>query len=268
MITMSNIIILLAIGGAGGFLSGLLGVGGGIIFVPALYYSFTHFGITGDAAMHVSVGTSVALVLGTGASSAFWHHKKGSVDFTILRAWSPAVVLGVAIGTTFASSVGGNVLKMMFAGTALLISVYMAFSHEPAEEARGHKVSLAAQRAVAAFIAMISALIGVGGAMLNIPFMTYIGVPIRKSVGTGGALAFFISFPAMIGYIASGLQAKAALPPYSFGYVNLLAVAMILPVCMVLSPVGVHVSHNMPRRVLRRIFAGVLMCVSLRMFLG
>jgi uncharacterized membrane protein YfcA len=143
----------------------------------------------------------------------------------------------------------------------------MALSKEPHAEARGHRVSVSLQRLFAAFVGMIAALLGVGGAILNIPFMTYMGMSMRKAVGTGGALAVVISLPAMAGYIFSGLHAEN-LPPYSLGYVNWLALVIILPVSMLLSPVGVHVSHKLPRNTLRRIFAVVLIIVSLRMFMG
>ena len=259
---------LLVVGGVGGFLSGLLGVGGGIIFVPALYFTLTSFSPDTGHAMRIAIGTSLALVLVTGASSAFWHHKKGSVDFNIIKNWTPAVVLGVAAGTFFASAIDGHILKQFFASITLLISVYMTFSKEPPVEPPVHSVSLALQRVAAAIIGMIAAILGIGGAMLNIPFMTYMGVPMRKSVGTGGALAFIISLPAMVGYIFVGLRYTSQLPPYSLGYVNLLALVAILPISMLLSPVGVHVSHNMPRNILRRIFAVVLVVVALRMFIS
>ena len=262
------LLLLLAIGGIGGFLSGMLGVGGGIIFVPALYFTFTSSGIDPGAAMHVSVGTSLALVLATGGSSAFWHHKKGSVDFSIIKSWAPAIILGVLAGTFLATHVNGHFLKQLFAIVTLLISFYMAFSREPQTEPASHRLSKIVQRAGAALIAMVSVLIGIGGAMLNIPFMTYLGVPMRKSVGTGGALGCIISFPALIGYIYSGWQHMHELPPYSFGYVNLLAAAVIIPVSMILSPIGVHVSHKISRNILRRIFSAVLILVSLRMFIA
>ncbi len=260
------ILLLLAVGCVGGFLSGLLGVGGGIIFVPALYFCLQQAGVGAEYAMHVSIATSLAVVLVTAASSAFWHHKKGSVDFSILKSWGPYAVIGVATGTWFAAGVGGHFLKQFFAGMTLLTAAYMAFSHEPVEGGH-HRMPLWVQRGLAIVIGAIAALIGVGGAMMNIPLMAYNGVPMRKSVGTGGVLGFVISLPAIIGYILSGLPHQAELPPGSFGYVNGLAVAVIIPVSLILSPIGVHVSHTMPRERLRRIFAVVLVLVSIRMFM-
>lgn len=259
--------LLLVIGCIGGFLSGLLGIGGGLVFVPALYFGFTHFGVNTEQAIRMSVGTSVALILVTAASSAFWHNKKGAIDFSIIKSWSPFIVIGVATGTTFAASVNGHFLKQMFAVVSLLIAAYMAFSKEQKTEPPAHRVSKKIQRTVAAFIGGISSMIGVGGAVLTVPFMVYIGIPMRKAVGTGGALGFIISLPAMIGYVLSGLPHAHELPPYSFGYVNLLAAGVIIPVSMLFSPVGVHVSHLTSKNRLRRIFALVLVIVSFRMFM-
>jgi uncharacterized membrane protein YfcA len=260
-------ITLVAVGGVGGLLSGMLGVGGGIIFVPALYFALLAFAPTAEHVMRVAIGTSLALVLVTGASSAFWHHRKGSVDFSIIKSWALPVVLGVIAGTFFATYVHGNFLKQFFAVAMLLNSVYMALSHEPAEGLPAHRTPVWGQRLVAAMIGFVAAMLGIGGAILNIPFMTYIGTPMRKAVGTGGALAVIISLPGMFGYIFTGLQNVHELPPYCIGYINWLALVAILPVSMILSPVGVHISHKLPKNLLRRIFAAVLVIVSIRMFM-
>lgn len=262
------ILILVFIGIAGGFLSGLLGVGGGIVFVPALYFCLTAFGVGPEHAMHISVGTSLASILVTGASSAFWHQKKGSIDFIVIKNWWPYIVAGTVAGTFFASSVDGHTLRKLFTIVTILIAIYMTFSKEDAIEPATHRVSITTEKAAAAFIGIISSLIGIGGAILSVPFMTYIGVPMRKAVGTGGAIGCVIALPAMIGYVLSGLPHADELPPYSFGFVNLLAVAIIIPLSMFLSPVGVHVSHSVRRNALRRIFAVMLVIVSLRMFMS
>jgi len=259
----SLLLTLLAVGAVGGFLSGLLGVGGGIIFVPALYFILTSFVPEAGHVMHVAIGTSTALILVTSASSAYWHNKKGAVDFAIVKSWSLSIVLGVVVGTYLASAVNGHFLKQLFSGLMLLICIYMALSKEPSAHT-ARRVSAAVQKSFAAFVGFISALLGVGGATLNIPFMTYMGMSMPKAVGTGSALAVVISVPAMAGYIISGLH-EPQLPPYSLGYVNWLALIVILPVSMLLSRAGVHVSHKLSRNILRRIFAVVLAIVTIRM---
>ena len=272
-------LMLLAIGAVGGLISGMLGIGGGMVFVPALYYTFTHMGSTPEKAMHVAIATSLGLVMFTGATSAYWHHKKGSVDFKILKSWGPFVVTGVAVGTYFASSMDGGFLKKFFAAAALVMAVYMARSKEkekPDDEPlaaashgtipRKNHGKKALLYAVCVVIGAIAAMIGIGGAMMTIPAMTYTGTPMRKAVGTGGAIGTAIAIPGVIGYILSGWAYRAELPPYSLGYINLLALVMIVPLSFMLSPVGVHISHSMPRTTLRRLFAVLLFVVSIRMF--
>jgi len=258
-------IILIAIGMAGGFFSGMLGVGGGLIFVPALYYYFTSTGAGGDQAMHMAVGTSLALVMVTGATSAFWHNRRKAVDFHILKTWGPYIVAGVCCGTAFASVMSGETLKKFFAVVAVLLSVYMALSREPKDE-QPHRMAPWLQKTICALIGTVASMLGIGGAVLAIPLMTYNGVPMRTAIGTGGAFGTVIAVPGMAGYVISGLAQGGELPSYSLGYVNLLALAVIAPLSFALSPVGVRVSHAMPKIALRRVFALVLALISIRMF--
>ncbi|MCE9507399.1 MAG: sulfite exporter TauE/SafE family protein [Alphaproteobacteria bacterium] len=261
------VLLLLAIGCAGGFLSGLLGVGGGIIFVPALYFCFTSVGLDAAHIMHVAVGTSLAVVFATGSASAYHHYQRKSVDMAIVRSWGPAIVLGVALGSLFASAVDGHVLKTIFASLMILTAVYMALSKDKPEAEHGRKLPPAAQYVSCFIIGLLSSMIGIGGAIMNIPMMAYSGVPIQRAIGTGTALSIAVSLPGMIGYMISGFPHMADLPPLSLGYVNLIALATIIPMSIFLAPVGVRVSHGLPKPVLRRIFAVVLALVSLRMFM-
>jgi uncharacterized protein len=260
-----SILILLAIGSIGGFLSGLLGIGGGIIFVPALYFYFIHSGIDIDVAMHAAIGTSLMLVFVTGLSSSFWHKKKGAVDLSLLKRWAPAIAIGLLLGLCVSHVAHGLVLKKIFAAATLLISVYMMRKKKEVGHA-AHRVSLGVQWVVAGIIGFFAALIGVGGAILGIPFMSYIGVPTRTTIGTGAAMGGIISLPSAIGYAVSG-QLVSGLPPYSLGYVNLLAAIIIIPCAMALSYIGTEASHRLPKETLRRIFAVVLIFVALRMFM-
>ncbi len=260
-------LVLLSVGAVGGFLSGMLGVGGGIVFVPALYFTLQSFFPGSFHVMHVAVATSLSLVMATSASSAYWQNKRGAVDFELLKTWAFPKICGVLLGTFLASYVNSGFLKDFFAVITVLIGTYIVLGKDAAEDAppRPHRISKGMQKVLAAMIGTVASMLGIGGATLNIPLMNYIGLPIRKSVGTGGALAVIISLPGVIGYILIGLYKAPVLPPYCLGYVNWLALACILPTSMLLSPVGVHVSHKMPRKVLRGIFAAVLLAVSVRM---
>jgi uncharacterized membrane protein YfcA len=136
MIPAELIMLLLAIGCVGGFLSGLLGVGGGVIFVPALFFSLSSLGFSEDHAMHIAVGSSLAVVLATGATSAFGHFRRGALDIATVKAWAPPMVIGVILGAMVASSVKTVVLKEIFAGMTLVISLYMMFAREIRKQSR------------------------------------------------------------------------------------------------------------------------------------
>ncbi len=263
------VLLLLAIGGAGGFLSGLLGVGGGILFVPALFFAMTALGFDGQHAMHIAVATSLLIVLATGATSAIAHYRRGGVEMVRVRAWGPYILAGVVAGALFASNIDGAVLKRVFAVITLLISVYMAFGRERSSSDAVAFLTPKIQHILCIGIGMVSSMIGVGGAILTVPMMSYCGMTMQKAIGTGAALGVVISLPGTLGYMVGGmLHDIAGLPPYSIGYVNFIAAGMIVPTAMLLAPVGVKISHAMPRLMLRRVFAVVLVIVSARMFMS
>jgi uncharacterized membrane protein YfcA len=262
------ILLLLAIGGVGGFLSGLLGVGGGIIFVPALFFSLSAMGFSSEYSMHIAVGSSLAVVLATGLTSAVNHYRRGSVDTVILRSWGPAIAGGVAAGTlvaAFASSAG---LKEAFAVLTFVMSIYMALGSDRPAGSASRFLTEKVQRGVAGGIGLVSSMIGAGGAMMTVPFMNYIGVPMQRAIGTGAALGVAVALPGVLGYMLTGLFASGPLPPWSIGYVNVLTTAMIVPSSMLMAPVGVRTGHTMSKTVLRRVFAAVMMIVSIRMFMS
>lgn len=262
-----EIFLLLATGTAGGFLSGLLGVGGGIIFVPALVMILPALGVPPEHIMHVAVGSSLGMVLLTGTTSARGHHKRDSVEVDLLKSWLPFIVFGVAAGSYFASSVDGMILKKLFAVVTAVLTVYMVFGKEKVA-AGSYQLSNLVQGILCFLIGAISALMGIGGAILAVPMMSYMGISVHRAVGTGAAMSIVISLPATFLYIMTGWMHRDVLPVWSLGYVDLLAVLLIAPVSMFMVPFGVKMSHHLPRPVLRRIFAAMLVVVTVKMFLS
>lgn len=257
---------LAATGAVGGFLAGLLGVGGGIIFVPALDSVFHHMHLADEASMHAAVGTSLALVALTSGAAALQHRAKTPLDGKILKSWSAFLVLGVAAGSVLAARVEGGALRQIFAAVVGGIALYMAWGRDPSDDAgeKPRRAGLAVQAPIVTAIGMLGALIGVGGAILTVPFMTWLGVPLRRAIGTGSALAPVIAVPAALGYAVSG-WGEAGLPPLSAGYVCFLAMAVVAPASLFFSRLGVSASHNAPRLWLRRGFAVLLICVAVKM---
>lgn len=262
------VLLLFSIGAMGGFLSGLLGVGGGILFVPALFFTLTSLGQGEAHTMHIAVGTSLAIVLATGSTSALAHYRRGAVDMSRVRLWGVYIVGGVLAGSLFASVVNGKILGGIFASITLLISVYMAFGRETPPGEAGRHVPVVVQRGICMGIGVLSSMIGVGGAIMTIPLMSYTGMQIQRAIGTGAALGILISLPGALGYAITGLPHLDELPPWSLGYISLPAVLLIIPASMLAAPVGVKASHALPKRVLRRVFAVVLVIVSVRMFMS
>lgn len=259
--------LLLAVGAVAGFLSGLLGVGGGIIFVPSLYFCLRAIGLDESHAMHVAVGTSLALICVTGATSAFAHWRRGSVDTESLKKWVLPMIASAIGGSLFAGLVPSGILRVIFACITMVIAVYMFVAGAPKASSFCLVVPVRVQKAVMATIALVSSLIGVGGAVMSVPFMNLMGYPMQRAAGTGAALGLIIALPGSVTYMITGLFHLDELPPYSLGYVNLLGLALIVPSSVLMAPLGVQASHSLPRDMLKRVFAVVLLIVSLRMFM-
>lgn len=259
---------LLALAALAGFLAGLLGIGGGLVLVPGLYYIFNHLGYTADNIMHLAVGTSLATIIATGLSSARAHHKKGGVRFDLVKKIGVGMVIGVAIGTYIASETSGMGLKIVFASALVFFALLMQINLQ--------KFNLFQDipkqpwpTFAGTIIGTICTLMGIGGAALNVPYMTLHNVPIHKAIGSSAALGLLIAIPGVIGFLFIGLidqQGQGAdLPPFSIGYVNLLALAIVVPVTVLMAPVGVHVTHKFSVKTLRRVFSLFLVIIAIRM---
>ena len=260
-------VFILAMVGAGifgGLIAGLLGVGGGIVIVPVLYFVLGALDTPEDLKMKIAVATSLATIVITSLSSARSHASRGAVDYGLLRSWAPPVVLGVVVGTVLASFAKGWVLTLVFAVVALLVAINMitrgkGASIWPDFPNRGIKFGLGG------VVGLISSMMGIGGGTLSVPILTAVGFEIRRAVGTASAIGFLIAIPGSIGYIITG-WGVAGLPPGSLGYVNLLAFVALVPLTTLFAPVGARLAHTIPPRVLGYAFGGFLIVTSLKMF--
>lgn len=246
-----------------GILAGLLGVGGGIVLVPCIYYGLGAAGAAPDHAMHIAVGTSLAVIVPTGLASARAHGKKGAVLPEILRLTGPGIVAGTIIGTLAAGYFSGDALKGIFAVALAGLTVVMMF--DPARLSRATEIPGRLGSGLAGCaIGALATLMGIGGATVSVPWMTLHGIPIHKAVGTAAALGLLISIPAALGFVLIGLDADG-LPPFSLGYVNMAAWTVIAPAAVLTAPWGARAAHALPVKPLRRIFAGFMAVVALRM---
>lgn len=254
---------LLATGVAAGFIAGLLGVGGGIVIVPVLFFVLGALGVDEEVRMHVAVGTSLSTIVFTSFASFRAHSRRGAVDFALLRSWAPGIVTGVIIGSLLASILSGELLTGFFGTVALVVAAYMAFSRPDWQVFAGLPTGIL-KHTVAAVIGTVSALMGIGGGTLSVPTLTLCGYPIHRAVGTASAIGFAIGVPGTIGFIVAG-WGREGLPPFSLGYVSLIGLALILPTSMLLAPSGARAAHALPVRGLRIAFAIFLALTSARM---
>ncbi len=264
------VLMLFALGSVAGFLAGLLGVGGGIVLVPGLFFILSlaqeQMGFDPAHIMHICVGTSLAIIVPTGFSSARAHHKRGAVDFGLVRRIGAGVVVGVILATYVANGLEGRTLKMIFASALPVFAVLMMVGKKKfVSGAEATKPANVQNRIAGVFIGLVSSLIGIGGATLSVPYMSINGVTMHRAVGTASALGLVISIPATIGFMVIGYN-QMNLPPLSIGYVNVLAWVCVIPVSVLMAPLGARVAHNIQVKPLRIGFAVFMILVALNMW--
>ncbi|MEQ8966444.1 MAG: sulfite exporter TauE/SafE family protein [Azospirillaceae bacterium] len=256
---------LVAAGAFAGVLAGLLGVGGGIVIVPALYHLFATIGIDDSVRMHVAVGTSLSTIIATSISSMRAHHRRGSVDWGLLKSWGPAVAVGVLVGTALAGAASADALEAVFGVVALLVALYMAFAPATLRLAQDLPRGLP-KLGIGTVIGTLSAMMGIGGGSLTVPVLTLCGVDIRRAVGTASGVGLIIAVPGTIGFAVSG-WGTPGLPPGSLGYVSVVGFAVLVPTTVLCAPLGARLAHTIPQPVLRRAFAAFLAITAIRLLI-
>jgi uncharacterized membrane protein YfcA len=243
-----------------GFLAGMFGIGGGAIIVPVLYQAFTLLDTPDSVRMHLSVGTSIAVIVPTSISSFRAHYRKKAPDMELLKSWIIAVPLGVIVASIIVADTSSAILRGVFAVIAVLVGLRMIFNRDSWR--LGNDLPKNPVRAIAGFvIGFFSALIGIGGGILNNTFMTTYGRPVHQAVATSSGVGILISLPGLIGYVWAG-WGNPDLPIYSTGYVNWIAVALTIPITLMMAPVGANTAHRLDRRQLETAFGIFLLVVA------
>ena len=261
-----NLLTVLAIAAAvAGFMAGLLGVGGGIIMVPALYYAFSVLDFDIVTRMHLSVGTSLAIIVPTSIISTKTHMEYDAVDFKMVKTFGVLIVLGVLFGTFLAVSLKTPALVLFFAVFSCFVGLFFIFLREKLVESP-KTISNTIKNISGLFIGFISVPLGIGGGSLMVPFMRTFGYDIRKSIGTAAAVGFLIAISGTTTMIISGKIIDNVNSPFSIGYINLLGFAVFVPVTMVMARIGARVVYKINKKLLSRIFGCFLLMVSARSF--
>ncbi|MER2508746.1 sulfite exporter TauE/SafE family protein [Amaricoccus sp.] len=255
--------LLLAIGGVAGVIAGLLGVGGGIVLVPAFLYAFTTLGYDGPMIMQVCLATSLATIAATSARSVRGHHAKGAVDWDILRGWAPGIAIGSIVGVVAASGLKSTVLMIVFGVLGSLVGLYIAFGRDNWK--LGERMPTGLGRAITGpVIGFLSVLMGIGGGSFGVPLMRLHGVPIHRAIGTASGFGMVIAVPSVIGFLLTGWGTPGR-PPLTLGMVNLPAFVLVVGTTMITTPWGVRLAHAMNAKPLKRVFGGFLIIVALNM---
>ena len=248
-----------------GYMAGLLGVGGGIVIVPVLYYFLSLVGVSQDIVMHISVATSLAVIIPTGWRSYQSHKANDGVDAATLKLWLLPTVIGSIIGANIAGMISGFWLTFIFAVIAFLVSINLFISRENFK--LGDTIPRGILGQVMPFsVGALSAMLGIGGGTFNVSLMTLYGRSIHKAVGTAAGLGFYLAIPGTFFFIITGLRVEG-LPPGSLGYVNLIGLVLIAPISTFAAPIGARSAHNLNKKILTNIFAIFLLFTSIRMFL-
>ncbi len=262
-----NLLFVLAVAAAGaGFMAGLLGVGGGIVMVPALYYAFTVLDFDIVTRMHLSVGTSLAIIIPTSIISTMTHKEYDAVDFKMVRSFGLFILAGVIGGTFLAVNLKTPVLVLFFSIFALMVGFFFIFLREKLVD-NPKQISVLVKNISGVVIGFISVPLGIGGGSLMVPFMRTFGYDIRKSIGTAAAVGFLIAVTGTITMITGGKIIDNVNTPYSVGYINLLGFVVFVPVTMVMARVGAKVVHKIDKKLLSKIFGIFLILVSIRSFI-
>lgn len=254
-------LLLVAVGAGAGVIAGLLGVGGGIVLVPAFYYIFEALGFDGPQLMQVCVGTSLSTIIVTSLRSLRSHAARGAVDMAFLRSWSPAIAIGAGAGVLLASSLKSDTLIVVFAVLAGIGGLWMLLGRKDWRLA-DHLPSGPRAWGMGAGLGMASAVMGIGGGTFGVPLMTLHGAPIHRAVGTASGLGLIIALPATLGFLFAAVENP---PPLSLGAVNLPAFGLVVAMTLLTAPLGVRLAHAMNPAPLKRAFALFLIVVAANM---
>lgn len=253
--------MLLALGVFTGILAGLLGVGGGIVLVPAFYFMFTVLGYDSPQLMQICLGTSLATMIVTSTRSVIAHHRKDAVDWSILRGWALGIVAGALAGVYIAASLRSQTLQLIFAVLAFSVGTFMVFGR--AHWRLGTQMPGLLGRAIMSpVVGFLSVLMGIGGGSLGVPIMTLFNTPIHRAVATAAGFGVIIGVPSALGFLLVDIDVA---PPFTVGAINFLAFGLIVVMSLISAPWGAALAHRLDPGPLKRLFGLFLIFMALNM---
>lgn len=243
-----------------GFAAGLFGIGGGLITVPILFYIFSTAGIEPQYLMHLSVGTSFAIIIPTSIVSVVTHHQHKAVDFSVVKDYGFFVIIGVVLGTILAASLKSKPLILFFTIVVYILAFYLLFLKEKESELK-IKMGFPAKVFAGVITGFISAPMGIGGAIMNVPILKFFGYSINKAIGSAAAIGFVIALFGVIGFFVSGSYLKANLPS-SIGFLNIPAFLIFFPITAFMARLGAKASHRINKKKMTKYFGIFLIVIG------
>jgi uncharacterized protein len=257
-----ELITYLLIGAIAGFAAGLFGVGGGLIIVPILFIVFSQAGFDPSVIMHMALGTSLATIIVTSMSSVTAHHKKGAVMWSVFKNLAPGLIVGSFLGAGIADYLSGQGLQLIIGVFALWVGYRMFTGAKVAVDPSKHLPSTTAQMLAGGGIGVASAIFGIGGGSLTVPYLNKHGVAMQKAVATSAACGLPIAVAGALGFIWFGAQSEVDIPN-TLGYVHIYAFIGISVMSFMTAKLGANVAHRLSAFMLKRCFAGLLACVGI-----
>ena len=243
-----------------GFVAGLFGIGGGLITVPFLYYIFNQLAVDPQYVMHLAVGTSFAIIIPTSTVSVMTHHKFKAVDFEIVKSYGLFVVSGVVAGTIFAASLKTKALVLFFSVIIFLLSFYLLLLKEK-EQSVIKEIKLSLKIIFGFIVGFLSAPMGIGGAIMNVPILKFFGYSINKAIGSAAAIGFLIALFGAGGFLISGSYLKTNLP-LSIGFLNIPAFLIFIPITTFMAQIGAKTVHKIDKNKISKFFGIFLLVIA------
>ena len=243
-----------------GFMAGLFGIGGGLITVPVLFYIFSYLELDQAFIMHLAVGTSFGIIIPTSIVSVLTHHQHKAVDFSVVKGYGVFVIIGVILGTILAAGLKTKPLILFFTIVVYILAFYLLFLKEK-ESDLSIKMGLPAKIISGIITGFVSAPMGIGGAVMNVPILKFFGYPINKAIGSAAAIGFIIALFGTIGFLFSGNYLNANLP-LSIGFLNIPAFLIFFPITAFMARLGAKASHRINKKKMTKYFGLFLIVIG------
>jgi len=243
-----------------GFFAGLFGIGGGLISVPFLYYLFSSFGVDPSYIMHLAVGTSFSIIIPTSIVSVTTHHKFKAVDFNVVKSYGGFVIVGVIFGTIFAASLNTKPLVLFFSIVVFILAFYLLYLKEKEKNIK-LKMKISSKIFFGFLSGFISAPMGIGGAVMNVPILKFFGYSINNAIGSAAAIGFLIALFGAIGFLITGRYLDVSLP-LSIGFLNIPAFLIFIPITMFMARIGARTVHKIDKQKISKYFGIFLLVIG------